>query len=140
MRILFDTNVLLDLLLRRQPFVREASILVNAVESQMLGGMLGATTVTTVYYLVERHLGADAARDAIERLLTVFEVAAVGRTALVSALDSGFDDFEDAVLHEAARHASADGIVTRNAGDFAKADIPVYTPEQLLEIIREEMS
>lgn len=64
-------------------------------------------------------------------LLSLFEIAAVNRTVLDAALDLDFPDYEDAVLHEAARQVSAQGIVTRNPRHFKKAVLPVYTPEEL---------
>ena len=69
-------------------------------------------------------------------LLELFEVAPVSRTELAQALDAGFGDYEDAVLHEAARAARAEAIVTRNEGDFGAAALPVYTPSALLERLR----
>ena len=136
MRILFDTNVLLDVLLDRQPYVREASELLAAVETDTISGLLGATTVTTIYYIAERAQNADRALQGIQRLLRLFEVAPINRAVLEDALRLDFQDFEDAVLHEAARHTAADGIVTRNVDDFSEAVLPVYTPAELLQIIQ----
>lgn len=137
MRILFDTNVLLDALLDREPYVRDAAELVAAVETGTMSGLLGATTVTTIYYIAERALDRERALQGIRRLLMLFEVAPVNRAVLEDALRLDFQDFEDAVLHEAARHAAAEGIVTRNVRDFSQAVLPVYTPAELLQIIQQ---
>ena len=137
MHVLFDTNVLLDVLLEREPHVRAAARLVAAVETGQFTGLLGATTLTTVYYLAGRARDRRHATESIRRLLTLFEVAPVTRAVLTDALDLGFHDYEDAVLHEAARHASADAIVTRNTADFTDATLPVYTPTELVQIIEQ---
>ena len=68
-------------------------------------------------------------------LLGLFEVAPVTRAVLTDALDLDFPDFEDAVLHEAARHAGAGAIVTRDPKGFVKARLKLYAPEELLRFL-----
>lgn len=131
MRVLFDTNVVLDLLLGRAPFVQVAARLVGRVERGQIEGLLCATTVTTIHYLLAKELGRQAARDAVGTLLTLFSVAPVDDRTLSLALDLPFPDFEDAVLHEAARLAGARAIVTRNGSDFRGAVLPIDSPNEL---------
>lgn len=137
MRILFDTNVIVDVFLERGPFFGPAAQLLDAVEHGELEGLLGATTVTTVYYLVSKVKKEATARETIGGLLQLFEVAAVNRTVLEQATASAFSDFEDAVLHEAGRRSSAEGIVTRDKGDFTAATLTIYTPAELLQALRQ---
>ena len=132
MRVLFDTNVILDLLLNREPFAEAAADLVARVERGELTGFVGATTVTTIFYLAAKALGREQAAAQIRVLLEIFEVAPVNRAVLESALGLGFKDFEDAMLHEAARHAAVDWIVTRNARDFVGGGVRVCTPGEML--------
>lgn len=134
MRVLFDANVVLDVLLARQPHFGPSASCMALVSSDQVSGLVCATTVTTIYYLARKLLGPQTALDAVARLLGLFEVAAVDGRCLNSAAMAGFADFEDAVQHESARHGGADCIVTRNAADFAASSLPVYTPEQLIEI------
>lgn len=135
MRILFDTNVVLDVLLQRQPHGPVAIRLFDRVAEQRLDGLLGATTVTTIHYLAAKAVGRREAARHVGTLLGLFEVAAVTRTVLEGALGREFPDFEDAVLHEAAQHAGADEIVTRDPAGFGRAQLPVYTPEELLAMV-----
>jgi len=72
----------------------------------------------------------------IRLLLSLFEVAPVNRAVIENALDLGFSDFEDAVLVEAARHAGADYVITRNITDFKNASIPAYTPTGFLQVMK----
>jgi len=132
MRVLFDTNVILDLLLARQPFVTDAARLFGIAERREIDGFLCATTTTTIYYLLSKAAGDGIARSSIERLLRFLDIAPVNRAVLDSALALVFADFEDAVLHEAARSAGVDAIVTRNGQDFRQATLPVYAPVALL--------
>ena len=134
---LIDTNVVLDVLTRREPFFSDSTLVLAAIEKSVCKGALCATTVTTLHYLVGRKLGAAESLEKVKGLLSLIEVAPVNRAVLESALSSGFSDFEDGVLHEAARQYGADCVVTRNVKDFKKAVLPVYTPAQFLEQIRE---
>jgi predicted nucleic acid-binding protein len=131
-KVLFDTNVVLDLLLDRVPFAAAAAELAARVERGELAGYLGATTITTVHYLSSKAVGRDRARQHVGGLLQLFEVAPVTRPVLAAALDLPFGDFEDAVLHEAAREAGARAIVTRDPRDFAGSRLAVFTPQELL--------
>jgi predicted nucleic acid-binding protein len=120
-RVLFDTNILLDVLLEREPHLEAATRLVALVDNGHIEGSICATAVTTLYYLGAKDLGRKRAHDQVRTLLAVFEVAPVGRDVLQRALDDdGFGDFED---------------VTRNVRDFTKATIPVFEPHELLAAI-----
>jgi predicted nucleic acid-binding protein len=101
------------------------------VESGEIEGWLCASTVTTLHYLIRKSVGARNAFDSISLLLSLFEIAPVNKTVLESALRLPFKDFEDAVLHEAARHSNVDVIVTRNIADFKSSSIPVQLPGSL---------
>jgi len=133
-KILFDTNVVLDVLLNRKPHVEHAVRLFVSVERKRIEGLLGATTVTTIHYLATRAVGASRARKYVQTLLSLFDVAPVGREALSDALLLNFRDYEDAVLHEAARHAGAVGIVTRDPKGFARGRLRVYEPYELVRM------
>lgn len=134
MRILFDTNVILDLLLGREPYVDVSEQLLSLVDMKRIDGVLCATTITTIDHLASKANGPKAARQHVRELLVLFDVAEVGRDVLAAALDLGFDDYEDAVLHEAAVAAGAVAIVTRNGRDLAKATLPVFEPAELLAV------
>lgn len=136
MSMLFDTNVVLDVLLDREPFATIGAHLFSYVEHGTVPGYLCATTVTTVHYLTEKVLGAAQARQKIRNLLRLFEVAPVNRAILEAALASRLADFEDAVMHEAALHVGAQGIVTRDPDGFKGARLPVYAPEELWKALQ----
>lgn len=135
MKILLDTNIVLDVLMDRIPFADSAAALFSKVEDGTIIGYLCGTTVTTVYYLAAKVIGAPRAQEEIKKLLTLFEVAPVNRQLLESALGAGFSDFEDAVIHEAACHVGAEAIVTRNQKDFKKSKISVYSSEEITKVL-----
>lgn len=140
MRILFDTNIVLDVLLDREPFSSAAAKLFSKVESGEISGYVCATTITTIHYLARKVIGADSAIEEINKLLKLFEVAPVNRAVLDSALSSDFQDFEDAVLHESATYREAQGIVTRDLAGFKGSKINVYSPEELLLLLESKSS
>jgi predicted nucleic acid-binding protein len=135
LKILLDTNIVLDVLMDRMPFADAAVELFSRVEDGAIIGYLCGTTVTTVYYLASKTLGSIRAQKEIRKLISLFEVAPVNRPVLESALKIDFNDFEDTVIHQAACHVGADAIVTRNPKDFKKSRISVYTSEELTRIL-----
>jgi predicted nucleic acid-binding protein len=132
LRILFDTNVILDVLLDREPFSSTAAKLFSKVETGEITGYVCATTITTLHYISSKVIGADSAIEEINKLLMLFEVAPVNRAVLDAALTSGFKDFEDAVVHASGVYKETQGIVTRDFDSFKKSKINVYSPEELL--------
>jgi predicted nucleic acid-binding protein len=140
MKVLFDTNVILDVLLDREPFSDDASLLLSMVERSEMTGFVCATTITTIHYLATKALGSQAALCHIKSLLALLVVAPVNRVVLEHAASSKFTDFEDAVLHEAACHAGAKYIVTRNPVDFAHAKLPVFEPKEFINALESLMN
>ena len=134
MRILFDTNVILDVLLDRKPFSNVATELLEKVESGVLVGYISATTVTTIHYLAAKSVGPEKSRIEIAKLISLFEIAPINRAVIEMAIKSRVADFEDAVLCEAARHVGIDGIVTRNVKDFKQSDLKIYDPVELVKM------
>jgi len=134
-KVMFDTNVVLDVLLDREPHIDVAAKLFALVDNGRLEGSICATTVTTIYYIAAKSFGRRRAHTQVHELLGLFEVAAVDREVLDRALELDFADFEDAVAHEAARTSGMSAIVTRDGGDFVNASLPVFDPHELLAAI-----
>lgn len=132
MRIALDTNIVLDMLLRREPFCQSAKILFSLVEKAEIEGTLCATTLTTIDYILSKNMPKKQARNVITSLLELFEICPVNRAVLQSAVLSNINDFEDAVLHESARLSNCQAIVTRNGKDFKKATLTIFDPIEFL--------
>jgi len=131
-RVLVDTNVVLDLLLDRQPFANDAARIFAMVERAEVEGFLCVTTLTTVDYLLSQSLSEPAVRTAVRRLLSLFGIAAVNRIVLDAAAAGPMRDFEDAVLAESASHVGAERIITRNTPDFAESPVVALDPPEFL--------
>ena len=140
MRVLVDTNVVLDVLLERRPFSEAAAQVFALVEESRIEGFLCATTLTTVDDLLGQALAPAKAREALQRLLSLFEIAPVNRPVLEQALRSGIADFEDAVLEQAGRLVAVDAITTRNVRDFGKSTVTVFDPLELISTVKAKES
>ena len=135
MRILFDTNIILDVLLNRKEFVELSSSLVGMVENKNIEGYLCATTITTVDYLIAKALNRKQANIEIKKLLTIFNIADVNSVVLELSANSTFNDFEDAVQYFSGEYCKVEGLVTRNTKDYKNTNLPIYTPDELWGII-----
>ena len=129
-RLLVDVNVVLDVLLDRQPHAEASSDLWRLVEEGSIEGLLSAHAVTTVHYLNAQSVGPRVSRETTEAILSVFDVAAVDAAVLSAAVALGWPDFEDAVTAAAARRARCDAIVTRNPRDFKRFPVRVMAPAE----------
>lgn len=134
MKLVIDTNVVLDLLLNRAPFADAAAAVFTQIESGAATACVCATTITTLHYLAEKAVGDTLARQHIRQLLTLLEVAPVTRSVIDLALNSPLKDFEDAVLAESAHSVGAQAIITRNGRDFQGGPLRVYSPLEWLAI------
>jgi predicted nucleic acid-binding protein len=136
MRILVDTNIVLDVLVNRQPFVQESARLWQLVDEGVFDGAIASFSVPTIHYICQRHAGGAAADQAVDICLQAFEVSALYRECIVAARRIPGGDFEDSLQAACAITDFMQGIVTRNPRDFAHAPIRVYTPTELLDVLR----
>lgn len=133
MRVLIDTNIILDFLLEREPFLQDAEALFQAVSMVRLVGYVTATTLTDIFYIATRHTqNVDRANQAVASTLATMEICSVDRSVLELALASTTVDFEDSLQVACAELQGLDAIVTRDA-DFSAPSIPVLSIHQLLQ-------
>ena len=135
MKVIVDTNVVLDVLLAREPFLKPAVGVFCLVEASRIDAFICATTVTTIDYLLVKSLPTSDARSALRRLISLFEIATVNRPVIERALESKIPDFEDAVLNEAGQMAGADFVITRNTKDFTGSSLKVCDPDEFLALL-----
>lgn len=135
MTVLVDINVVLDVLLNREPFADASAALWEAIETGRCGGLLSAHAFPTIHYLIRKERGSGAAKRSIRAMRTVFAVAAVDGKAIDRSLELDFTDFEDAVTAAAAEAASVDYLVTRDPRGFRNSPVAVLSPEEFLAIL-----
>jgi len=133
-RVLFDLNVILDVLLRREAFFKDAARLWALAETGQIEGIVAAHSFTTLFYLYGHQEDGQSAYRAIRSLLRVFDVAGVDRKVIENACDLGWPDFEDAVQAVAAKGSTCDYLVTRNPEDYKERNLPVILPADFLAV------
>jgi len=134
MKILIDTNVALDILLRRQDYAN-AALVFSLTQHGIISSYISASAITDIFYLSQKDLGKKAAREHLKSMLRVFKPATVTADHIHQALDFEWDDFEDSVQYVVGESFSADYIVTGNVMDFTTGEIPAITPERFLKTI-----
>jgi predicted nucleic acid-binding protein len=134
-KLLIDINVLLDVVLEREPWVASAAQLLSAVESNRADGYVAGHTITTVHYVVSHGRNRNAAGAAVSDLLRIMDVIPIAREDLQYAIGLSMSDFEDAVQVAAALKIGAHYIVTRNEKDFRSSSIPIADPPTILALL-----
>lgn len=133
MRVLVDTNIVLDIFLNRQPFAEDANTLLSAIATDQLAGYVCASSLTDIFYIARRQTkSVIQGRQAIAMTLSLFEICLVDRPVLEAAFNSELTDFEDAVQIACAVSQGLDAIVTRNPKDFQTNLISVLSIPDLL--------
>lgn len=137
MKILIDTNVILDVLLKREPFCKAAIEVLKLAKLNNVQEYVSASAITDIYYLACRQLkNKELARGLLKKLLTIVSVAGVSEQEIKEALELEWNDFEDSVQYSVASLQGMDAIITRNLNDYKRSEIPVWQPEQALEEIQ----
>jgi predicted nucleic acid-binding protein len=133
MKVLLDTNIVLDLLLQREPFCDDAKVIFELIESNKIEGYLCATTITTIYYLISKNSTKNQADNIISQLLQLFNIADVNKNILLKSLDNNGKDFEDSVIYTSAEFFDIRIIITRDKKGFEKSNIKIATTKEFLE-------
>ncbi|MEQ1663228.1 MAG: PIN domain-containing protein [Thiobacillus sp.] len=132
MKLFLDVNVVLDVLARREPWFADSASVLAHIEQGGASGHIAAHTVTTLHYLLARHLGQQKTAAVLVDLMTLLHVEPVDHATLQQALSLGWRDFEDAVQAVVATQCQADYLVTRNPRDFKQAPVAVLAPAEFL--------
>lgn len=130
-RILFDLNVILDVLQRRAPHYEASAGALAAAETGRVIGLVAAHSLTTLFYLASRSHSSATAKVMLSDLLRILSVAGVRQSESEQALALPYDDFEDATQMAAAVGAGAEYIVTRDLDGFRAGPLRAIRPAEL---------
>lgn len=133
MKVLLDTNVIVDIAFERQPFYDESDRVFSFIEAGQLEGYVSASTFSDLYYIIRKQRGRDWTLSFLNRLATICQVATVDQSVISMALNANFRDFEDAIQYSTAMVNQLDGIITRNVADFPVTTPRIITPAQLIQ-------
>lgn len=137
MKIMCDTNVIIDVLLEREPFVEDSYKILKLCEEHKIDGFVSASSVTDIFYFVRKYTHSiELAYKAVGKLLEIVKVCSVTNNDILIAFQNAFQkrakDFEDCLVATCAKSIHCDYIATRNKRDFEGFDIPVLTPNEIL--------
>ncbi len=135
MKVLIDTNVILDVLCKREGFYEDAARIMKYCEVNKITGVISALTIPNLVYIMRKELDAQKTRDVIEKLQLVFTVADLKADDIKKALSMNFKDFKDALQSVCVSRIKADYIITRNIRDFANSKVAAIKPTEFLERI-----
>jgi predicted nucleic acid-binding protein len=133
-RVLIDLNVLLDVLMRREPYFDDAARLWALIETGQVEGFVAGHSFTTLYYLYRQQDDRAQAYWAIRQMLQVFDIADINRSVIEDAAALGWADFEDAVQASAAQAVDCDYVVTRNTQDYQEQPVAAIQPADFLAV------
>lgn len=138
MKVLLDTNVVLDVILKRQHFFDCSYDVFKLCADKKIYGVLAAHTITNAYYISRKHFSDSECRRTILNLLTIFKVESLNIEKISKALlNKNFKDFEDCLQVECAEEVEADYIITRDKNDFSESQIPTVTPAEFCKLFEE---
>lgn len=135
MKILIDTNIILDVLTKREPFYINSARVWTLVREEIIEGCISAISVNNLYYILSKLKGLKAAESFIDQILEDFGIIALTKDILKQARTIPKKDFEDLIQYFSAIHEGCEGIVTRNKKDFPSIGIKIISPVELLKLI-----
>ena len=132
-QILLDTNITLDLLARRIPFYNDAAALFTLADKKIISLSISALSLANIHYVITKLKPEQETRKILRNLVILLQVISLDDKILDLALNSDFNDFEDAIQYFTAIENDQDLIVTRNMSGFRKSKIPVMTAREFME-------
>ncbi len=136
MKCLIDTNIILDVLLKREPFCNSATKVLKLSMYDKFSFYVSASAVTDIYYIANQTLRDGVqVKNLIVKLLQVVSIASVSEKEIRKALMLSWKDFEDSVQYSVALLQKIDGIITRNPKDYKESKIKIWKPEEFLETV-----
>ena len=134
-RVFLDTDVILDLLLNRDPFINEIAEIFERSISKALTLSASSLTIGNLHYIISRIENRRSANSKIKKILKLLEIENVGKTTVVKAIESDFSDFEDGIQNYCAQESGHKVLVTRNTKDYQKSQLSIMTPREFLSMV-----
>jgi predicted nucleic acid-binding protein len=135
-KLFVDTNIVIDLLSRREPYFQEAATLFSLADRKQIELTLSSLTIANTSYALLRQMDSNKAKSILRKLRLVVKILPLDDKIVGLALnDDGFSDFEDGLQYFTAIENGQDLIITRNLKDFKNSNIPVMTAKQFIETV-----
>ena len=135
MKILVDTNVILDVLCNRELFVLDSSKVFKFCEVKKITGYVSALSIPNIVYILRKELTPEKTQEVINKIALIFNVIDLKADDVIKAGKLNLGDYEDAIQSVCAARIKADYIVTRNIKDFQGSKVPAIKPSELIDRI-----
>ncbi len=137
MKLFWDTNVMLDFLGGRDPFYISSAKIATLADKREIKIFASALSYATISYFLTKYEGLKKTKDKLRKFKVISEICELDELIIEKGLNSDFSDFEDSLQYFSALRTECDIIITRNGKDFRKSQIPVMTPDEFLNSIKE---
>lgn len=136
MKVLIDTNVIIDALIGRQPYYSNADKIIKLCADKKVTGYMAAHSIPDIFYILRKDWTENQRRELLLNLCDILFIEKVDSEKIISALQNKkFKDMEDCLQYECAASVLADYIITRNIKDFYCSVIPAILPEDFLNLL-----
>lgn len=135
MKVLIDTNIILDVLCNRKEFVEDSAKVFKLCEVKKVTGCISALSIPNIVYIMRKELDTEKVKEILEKLSLIFEIADLKADDLKRASTLDFKDYEDAIQSTQASRIKANYIITRNIKDYNKSKVMAIKPSELIERI-----
>ncbi len=135
MKVLIDTNIILDVLCKRPDFYKDSAKVFKLCEVKRISGVISALSIPNIMYILRKELDSEKTKEILDNLSLIFSIADLKADDLKKPADMQFKDYEDAVQSACAARIKANYIITRNIGDFTMSKVAAIKPIELLERI-----
>ena len=135
MKVLIDTNIILDILLAREPFVRDSVEILRLAEEKKIEGFVTANTIVDIIYITKKYISDKNVREStVKTIVNILDITGANKSDILKAFDMEFADYEDALQTQCAMKIKADYIITRDLNDFLMSPVKALTPTQFLSL------
>ena len=132
-KIFIDLNIILDVLLARQPFLGSSQRLLDLIVRGEVKGFVSAASMLNLYYIVQKQLTPPLALEHLRKMIHLFSIVEINKDILERAMHIRLVDYEDSVQAACAERCGAQFIITRNLKDFKGSPVSILSPEKYLE-------
>jgi predicted nucleic acid-binding protein len=134
MKLLIDTNVILDALMHRQPWAKSAQDIILAIAEEKAEGFVTANSFADIHYILHKQLrDKDQTKQALLGLLVIINVLDVTGSDCEKAFDLPMSDYEDALLAQCAKRHKINRIISRNLKDFKGSPVEAVEPDDIIK-------
>ena len=133
-KLFLDTNIILDMLRKRKPFVDSSAAVWDLIERSKVSGFVSAISFNNIHYIMRHSVSAESAYAAMDIMRDTLNIVSLDGKILNKSIDTAFNDFEDGIQFFSAIQCDADYLISRNVKDFPRDDITVLEPEAFLAL------